>query len=339
MKGNDPKYKYEQGRGFKDRIKRHAKLIERTRNEIKKVVIGQEEMINDVLRAIIAGGHVLLEGVPGLAKTLLVRTVSRVSGGKFVRIQFTPDLLPSDLVGMSVYRPQTKRFEIVKGPVFSNFVLADEINRASPKVQSALLECMQEKQVTIAGKTMPVPRPFFVLATQNPIETLGTYPLPEAQVDRFMFKVLVSYPKFNDEVIILENNVDVKKFKEFKLKRILELSHIAAMQEDVRKIYIDPILKKYIVRLTDATRNPEKYNIKLGKYIKYGGSPRMSIYLLLGARAEALMNGKTYVTPHFIRNIALQVMRHRVILKYEAIAEEISSDDVINEILKKVPVP
>ncbi|RLE44489.1 ATPase, partial [Candidatus Woesearchaeota archaeon] len=268
------KYDLEQSeKGFKERIKNYAKLIERARNEIKKVIIGQDEMINDVLRAIIAGGHVLLEGVPGLAKTLLVRTVSRVSGGKFVRIQFTPDLLPSDLIGMSVYRPQTKRFEIVKGPVFSNFVLADEINRASPKVQSALLECMQEKQVTIAGKTIPVPRPFFVLATQNPIETLGTYPLPEAQVDRFMFKVLVSYPKFNEEVIILENNIDVKKFDEFKLKRVLELSNIGAMQEDVRKIYIDPILKKYIVSLTDATRNPEKYGIKLGKYIRYGGSP------------------------------------------------------------------
>lgn len=332
-------FSYKGSTEFKSRIKRHYETINKARKEIKKVIIGQDEMVNDILRAIIARGHVLLEGVPGLAKTLLVKTVSKISGGKFCRIQFTPDLLPSDLIGMSIYRPQTKRFEIIKGPVFNNFILADEINRASPKVQSALLECMQEKQVTIAGKTMLVPTPFFVLATQNPIETLGTYPLPEAQVDRFMFKVLVDYPKSDEEIIILENNIDVKKFEYFKLKTVLSLKDISEMEKDVRNIYIDPVLKKYIVNLTAATRHPEKYNIKLGRYIKYGGSPRMSIYLLLAARAEAIIKNMTYVTPHLIRNIAPQVMRHRVILKYEAIAEEISSDDIIKEVLRKVPVP
>src|SRR3989338_4272413 len=319
-------------------LKEHKKRIDTARDEIGKTVIGQRETVDSVLRAIIAGGHVLLEGVPGLAKTLLVNTMSVITGSMFSRIQFTPDLLPSDIVGLTSYQREVG-FYTIKGPVFANLVLADEINRAPPKVQSALLEAMQEHQVTIGKETFPLPKPFFVLATQNPIEQTGTYPLPEAQVDRFLFKLTIGYPSVEEEQKILSRNIEVRRFADVDLKAVITPEDILRMQEDAKQIYLDQKLERYIVSIVDATRNPARYKVKQGHYIGYGSSPRGSIGLLLGAKAECLLNARTFVTPHDIKKVARDVLRHRVIINYEGQAEGVTPDDIIKEILDKVPVP
>lgn len=319
-------------------LKTHKEQLERVKAEVRKAVVGQDETVDSVLRAVIAGGHVLLEGVPGLAKTLLVNTVSVITGSIFSRIQFTPDLLPSDIVGLTSYQREVG-FYTIKGPVFANLVLADEINRAPPKVQSALLEAMQEHQVTIGKETFPLPKPFFVLATQNPIEQAGTYPLPEAQVDRFLFKLNIGYPSLEEEQKILSVNIEVRKFAGIELERVMTPEDILTMQADMKRVYLDPKLEKYIVSIVDATRNPDKYKVKQGRFIAYGASPRGSIGLVLGAKAECLLRARTYVTPHDVKKVGMDVLRHRIIINYEGQAEGITSDDVIKEILDKVPVP
>lgn len=316
----------------------HKEHLDRVKEEIAKAVVGQRETVDSVLRAILAGGHVLLEGVPGLAKTLLVNTMSVITGSMFSRIQFTPDLLPSDIVGLTSYQREVG-FYTIKGPVFANLVLADEINRAPPKVQSALLEAMQEHQVTIGKETFPLPKPFFVLATQNPIEQTGTYPLPEAQVDRFLFKLTIGYPSVEEEQKILSRNIEVRRFADVELQAVMTPEDILRMQEDVKQIYLDQKLERYIVSIVDATRNPARYKVKQGHYIGYGSSPRGSIGLLLGAKAECLLNARTFVTPHDIKKVARDVLRHRIIINYEGQAEGVTPDDIIKEILDKVPVP
>ena len=323
---------------FEKRVKDYKNYVNKIEQEISKLVIGQHEAVRGFLRAIICNGHVLVEGVPGIGKTLLVNTLSTITGCKFSRIQFTPDLLPSDIVGLTSYQRE-EGFYTIKGPLFSNFVLADEINRAPPKVQSALLEAMQERQATIGKETFEITPPFFVLATQNPIEHAGTYPLPEAQVDRFLFKILMKYPSMEDEQKILTTNIQIKKFKDYDLKKIISPNDIMRMQQDVQKVYLDPKLEKYIVSLVDCTRHPDKYKLKLGKYIDFGSSPRASIGLYLASKAEAFINAKAFVTPQDIKKIAKDVLRHRIILNYEGQAEGISSDQIIEEILAKVPVP
>ncbi|MBT4647227.1 MoxR family ATPase [archaeon] len=322
---------------FEKKVKAYQHLFEEVRNEIGKAVIGQKEALNTLLEALIANGHVLVEGIPGIAKTLLIRTLSTVTGCEFRRIQFTPDLLPTDIIGITSY-DENKGFYTIKGPIFSNFVLADEINRAPPKVQSALLESMQEKQVTIGKTSYHLPKPFFVMATQNPVEQLGTYQLPEAQVDRFIFKLMMSYPDMKDEIKILETNMTLNKFEDFELKPILHSEMIINLQQDVKKIYLDKKIEKYIVKIVDATRNPQKYHLNLGKYVEFGASPRGSIGLYIGSKAHAMMNGKTYVTPYDVKSIAMNVLRHRIILNYEGQAEDVKTDDVVKEILDKVPV-
>jgi len=322
----------------KERIEMFAKRFEEAKEEIGKIVIGQEETVNLILEALIANGHVLLEGVPGIGKTLLVRTLSAIIGCTYSRIQFTPDLLPTDIVGVTTYE-EGKGFFTVKGPVFANFVLGDEINRSPPKVQSALLEAMQERQVTIGKETFALPFPFFVMATQNPIENLGTYQLPEAQLDRFLFKIIVSYPSVDEEEIILENNISLQKFEKFSTKAILSDNDIIEVQELVKEIYVDGKIKTYIVRLIDATRNPEKYNLELSKkFINFGASPRGSIGLFIAAKAHAMIVGKTYVTHKDVKDVALAVLRHRILLNFEGQAEGIKTEDIIDEILKKVPL-
>ena len=316
----------------------HKEHLDRVKEEIAKAVVGQKETVDSVLRALLAGGHVLLEGVPGLAKTLLVNTMSVITGSMFSRIQFTPDLLPSDIVGLTSYQREVG-FYTIKGPVFANLVLADEINRAPPKVQSALLEAMQEHQVTIGKETFPLPKPFFVLATQNPIEQTGTYPLPEAQVDRFLFKLTIGYPSVEEEQKILSRNIEVRRFADVDLKAVITPEDILRMQEDAKQIYLDQKLERYIVSIVDATRNPARYKVKQGHYIGYGSSPRGSIGLLLGAKAECLLNARTFVTPHDIKKVARDVLRHRIIINYEGQAEGVTPDDIIKEILDKVPVP
>ncbi len=316
----------------------HKEHLDHVKEEIAKAVVGQKETVDSVLRALLAGGHVLLEGVPGLAKTLLVNTMSVITGSMFSRIQFTPDLLPSDIVGLTSYQREVG-FYTIKGPVFANLVLADEINRAPPKVQSALLEAMQEHQVTIGKETFPLPKPFFVLATQNPIEQTGTYPLPEAQVDRFLFKLHIGYPTIEEEQKILSLNIEVRRFADVDLQPAITPEDILRMQEDAKRIYLDQKLERYIVSIVDATRNPARYKVKQGHYIGYGSSPRGSIGLLLGAKAECLLNARTFVTPHDIKKVARDVLRHRVIINYEGQAEGVTPDDIIKEILDKVPVP
>ncbi len=323
---------------LKKKIKNYTELIKEVRQEISKIVVGQDVVIDGLLRAVISNGHVLLEGVPGIAKTLMVRTLSKVTRCSFNRIQFTPDLLPTDIIGITAYE-EKKGFFTIKGPIFNNFILADEINRAPPKVQSALLEGMQEKQVTIGKETFPLPDPFFVLATQNPIESLGTYPLPEAQVDRFLFKLNIGYPTVEEEQHILKKNITLRRFEEYTLKAIITPQDIINLQNDVKQIYLDNKIEKYVIRLVDCTRNPEKYKIKLGKYIEFGASPRASIGLFIASKAEALLQGDLFVTPHHVKKIAPDVLRHRVILNYEGQAEGIKTDTVVEEVLSRVPIP
>ncbi|MEM2131131.1 MAG: MoxR family ATPase [Candidatus Woesearchaeota archaeon] len=322
---------------LKQEISLYQKKFDELRYEVSKIVVGQNEVMNSVIEAILSNGHCLVEGIPGIAKTLLLRTLSIAMGCDFKRIQFTPDLLPSDIVGVTAY-DEKKGFYTIKGPVFANIVLGDEINRAPPKVQSALLEAMQEKQVTIGKNSFSLPKPFFVMATQNPIEQMGTYPLPEAQIDRFIYKIIMKYPPMEDEEKILKQNISLKRFEDYNISAILKPEEIVKIQEDVKKIYSDPKIEKYIVRIVDATRNPHKYNLELGKYIEFGSSPRASISLYIASKAHALLNGKIFVTPQDIKEVALNIFRHRIMLNYEGQAEDVKTEDIIKEILAKVPV-
>lgn len=310
--------------------------IVQLKKEISKVIVGQEEVIDKVLIAILAGGNLLLEGAPGLAKTLLVSTLSKGCCLNFSRIQFTPDLLPSDILGTKIFNQKTGEFITKKGPIFTNFLLADEINRAPPKTQSALLEAMQEKQVSILGDTYKLSRPFLVMATQNPIEQEGTYPLPEAQVDRFMMKLIVNYPSISDEINILNRMTTNEKIA---IKPILSSRDIDKYQTSVRDIYVDNLIKEYVVTLIDATRKPEKYNLELGKYIKWGASPRANIWAILGAKANAFISNRDYVNADDVREVICDVLRHRIILTYEAQIDNIDSQDIIDEILNTIESP
>jgi MoxR-like ATPase len=303
---------------------------------VKRVVVGQDRFLERVMVAMLAQGHLLVEGVPGLAKTLTVKTLARTMQGQFKRIQFTPDLVPADLVGTRIYNQKTGEFSTALGPVFTNLLLADEINRAPAKVQSALLEVMQERQVTIAGETHKVPNPFLVMATQNPIETEGTYPLPEAQVDRFMMKVLVDYPTDEEEFVIVERVTGPA----VTVSSVATTEQLAALQQECRRVYVDPSLVQYAVRLVSATRNPERHGLKdLRKYITFGASPRATINLTEGARALAMLRGRTYVLPDDMSDLVADVMRHRIVLSYEALSEGLSADALVGKIMAKVPAP
>ena len=311
-------------------------LMERILYEVKRVVVGQDHFLERVLVAILAQGHLLVEGVPGLAKTLTVKTLSRTIRGTFRRIQFTPDLVPADLIGTRIYNQKTGEFNTSLGPVFTHLLLADEINRAPAKVQSALLEVMQECQVTIAGETHRVPLPFLVMATQNPIETEGTYPLPEAQIDRFMMKVLVGYPSEEEEFVIVERVTGVAQ----DVAAVATTDELAALQRECRTGYIDPALMQYAVRLVAATRTPERFGIKdLARYITFGASPRATIHLVEAARALAFLRGRAYVLPEDVTDLAPDVLRHRLSLSYEALADAVTPDQLIARIMQQVRAP
>lgn len=316
-------------------VQEAANTILSLRKEISKAFFGQEPVVNSLIRSLLCDGHVLLEGVPGIAKTLVIKSLAEVSGCSAKRIQFTVDLLPTDILGLTSYTPQ-KGFEVVKGPIFANFVIADEINRSPPKTQSALIEAMQEKQVTIGKTTFALPKPFFVMANQNPLENEGVYTLPEAQVDRFLFKIVFSYPSSQDEVNIMENNTTFKRFEEIKLKAIVTPEKILQMQKLTHKIYVDEKIKKYIVDIVTKSRVKD---FELGKYIELGASPRASIGLYIAAKAEALMQGRNYVIPRDVKTVAYDVLRHRLILSFRSRAENVDADKVISEILRAVPVP
>lgn len=319
-----------------ERIQQANDMISMCKKEISKRVVGQEEMVENILIGIIAGGHLLLEGVPGLAKTLVVRTIAEIMDGSFKRIQFTPDLLPADLIGTMIYRPQTGEFTPRKGPIFSNIILADEINRAPAKVQSALLEAMQERQVTLGKETYNLDLPFFVLATQNPIEQEGTYPLPEAQLDRFIMKVLVTYPSNEEEVNILrlmgiERNIIVNK--------VINKEKLGIIRNIAESIRVDKKIEEYIVSLVSASRETDRHKGEYVKYVEFGASPRASIHLLACSRIKALLQNRNFVLPEDVKDVAYNVLRHRIILTYEAESEELSSDNIISQILEYVHVP
>jgi len=319
------------------KIQQESQFIEKLTEEVGKVVVGQKYMIERLFIGLLSNGHVLLEGVPGLAKTLTVRTLSDAIKTKFQRIQFTPDLLPADLIGTLIYSQKDGKFETKKGPIFSNIILADEINRSPAKVQSALLEAMQERTVTIGENTFPLDDPFLVLATQNPIEQEGTYPLPEAQVDRFIMKLSVSYPTPEEELEIMRR---MSKGAEPKAKAVVLPKDIIKAREVVEEIYIDPKIEQYIVDIVFATRNPKDYGLDdLADLISYGASPRASIYLTKTARAHAFLQRRGYVTPEDVRAIGMDVLRHRVIVTYEAEAEELTAEDVVRKVLNKIEVP
>lgn len=313
-----------------------ASLMEQVLYEVKKVVVGQDRFLERVLVALLARGHLLVEGVPGLAKTLTVNTLADVVGGTFKRIQFTPDLVPADLIGTRIYNQKTGDFSTLLGPVFCNLLLADEINRAPAKVQSALLEVMQERQVTIAGETHKVPNPFVVMATQNPIETEGTYALPEAQVDRFMMKVLVGYPTEEEEYVIVSRVTGAMQA----VARVATTEQLLALQKKVRELYVDPTLMQYAVKVVAATRDPEKAGLKdAAKLVMYGASPRATIGMIEAGRALAFLRGRDYVLPEDVIDITPDVLRHRVVLSYEALSDGTSADDLIRQILKAIPKP
>jgi len=313
-----------------------AQLMEQILYEVKRVVVGQDRFLERVMVAMLAQGHLLVEGVPGLAKTLTVRTLADTIRGRFKRIQFTPDLVPADLVGTRIYNQKTGEFSTALGPVFTNLLLADEINRAPAKVQSALLEVMQERQVTIAGESHKVPSPFLVMATQNPIETEGTYPLPEAQVDRFMMKVLVDYPTDEEEFVIVERVTGPA----VTVSSVATTEQLAALQHECRRVYVDPSLVQYAVRLVSATRAPEKHGLKdVGKYITFGASPRATINLTEGARALAMLRGRTYALPEDMTDLVPDVLRHRLVLSYEALSEGLSADALVAKIMSKIASP
>jgi MoxR-like ATPase len=305
--------------------------------EVEKVIVGQRGMVDRLLIGLLTGGHILLEGVPGLAKTLAVRTLALGLRLSFHRIQFTPDLLPADVIGTQIFNPRTGEFSIKKGPIFAHCVLADEINRAPAKVQSALLEAMQEKQVTIGDTTYPLEQPFLVLATQNPIEQEGTYPLPEAQVDRFMLKVKLTYPNVNEELAILNRMAAVEP--KLYVEPVLTADDIFTLRTAIDQIHVDDKVKRYIVDVVHATRSPAEYGLDIAPYIQYGASPRGTIFLTRGARAQALLEGRGYVTPQDVKAIGYDVLRHRVSITYEAEAEELSSDDLLKRIFDHLKVP
>lgn len=315
---------------------RGMKPAERTLYEVKKVIVGQDHLLEGMLVALLARGHMLVEGVPGLAKTMAIKTLAQAVGGEFKRIQFTPDLVPADLVGTRIYNQKTGEFNVSLGPVFANLLLADEINRAPAKVQSALLEVMQERQVTIGRETFRAPNPFLVMATQNPIETEGTYELPEAQVDRFMIKVLVGYPTPTEEFVIVERMIGSLQA----VQPVLSLEALLELQKRTDQVYVDPALIEYGVRLATATRSPANVGLKdIGHYITYGASPRASINLILTAKAMAFIRGREYVLPQDVLDMALDVMRHRLVLSYEALSDGVTADDLLKRIIDAAPVP
>ena len=318
-------------------LSKYVDQINQLRAEIGRVVVGQENMISRLLVGVLTGGHILLEGVPGLAKTTAIKSLADALDAKFQRVQFTPDILPADLIGTMIYVPAQGSFQTRKGPIFANFVLADEINRAPSKVQSALLEAMQERQVTIGEKTWELEAPFLVMATQNPIEQEGTYPLPEAQVDRFMLKVKIGYPSFDEEREIFDRGMD--NFSD-KPRSVLTAQDVLKLQEVVEQIYIDPSVRDYILNVVRATRNPLEFGIKvLTDKIEFGASPRASLCIGKGAKALALLTNRGYVTPQDVKDIAADALRHRIVLSYEAEADEMTTDDVVEKILEIVPVP
>ena len=324
-------------RELNERIERQSSFVTNLTAGMDQIIVGQKHLVESLLIGLLSDGHVLLEGVPGLAKTLAIKTLASLIDAQYSRVQFTPDLLPADVIGTMVYSQKDETFQVKKGPVFANFVRADEINRAPAKVQSALLEAMQERQVTIGTETFPLPEPFLVLATQNPIEQEGTYPLPEAQVDRFMLKVVIDYPKMEEEKLIIRQNINGDKFN---VKPILKAQEIIEARKVVRQVYLDEKIERYIVDIVFATRYPEKYDLKeLKDMIGFGGSPRASINLALAARTYAFIKRRGYVIPEDVRAVAHDVLRHRIGLTYEAEAINLTSDEIISKILNKVEVP
>lgn len=320
-----------------DAVKSQSEFIPKIKEQMHQVIIGQDKLIEGLLIGLLANGHVLLEGIPGLAKTLSVKSLAAAIKAGFHRIQFTPDLLPADLLGTLIYNPQSGNFAVKKGPIFANIILADEINRAPAKVQSALLEAMEERQVTIGDTTYPLADPFMVLATQNPIEQQGTYPLPEAQLDRFMLKLKIAYPSKDEELLIMERMAQTSRTLD--IKPLITPEELVKVRKVVDQIYMDPKIKDYIVNLIVATREPSQFNLEIADYIEYGASPRATINLALAAKAYAFMQGRGYVVPHDVKSIAPDILRHRIILTYEAEAEEVSAETLIARILDEVEVP
>ncbi|MEE1147278.1 MAG: MoxR family ATPase [Bacteroidaceae bacterium] len=324
-------------RALNEQIERQSAFVTNLQTGMAQVIVGQKHLVESLLIGLLSDGHVLLEGVPGLAKTQAIKTLAALVDAQFSRIQFTPDLLPADVIGTMIYSQKEESFQVEKGPVFANFVLADEINRAPAKVQSALLEAMQERQVTIGKNTFALPKPFLVLATQNPIEQEGTYPLPEAQVDRFMLKVIIDYPKLEEEKLIIRQQI---KGEEQSIRPLLSTNEIIEARDVVRKVYLDEKIEQYIADIVFSTRYPEKYGLKeIKDYIEFGGSPRASINLALASRAYAFIKRRGYVIPEDVRAVAHDVLRHRIGLTYEAEANNINSDEIISKILNKVEVP
>jgi MoxR-like ATPase len=315
---------------------KNGKPMEKVLYEVKKIIVGQDILLERLIVALLARGHILVEGVPGLAKTMAIKTLAEAIGGQFQRIQFTPDLVPADLIGTRIYNQKTGEFDTSFGPVFTNLLLADEINRAPAKVQSALLEVMQERQVTIGRESHKVPNPFLVMATQNPIESEGTYPLPEAQVDRFMLKVLVDYPTQTEEFVIVERMTGALQA----LQQVLDTEQLLSLQQAVDEVYVDPALIEYAVKLVTATRSPQQVGQgELDRFLSFGASPRASINLILAARALAFVRGRNYALPQDVHDLALDVIRHRLVLSYEALADDMSSDDILNQLINAIPVP
>ncbi|HEX9017603.1 MAG TPA: MoxR family ATPase [Anaerolineaceae bacterium] len=313
-----------------------SKPMERVLYEVKKIIVGQDHLLERMVVALLARGHLLVEGVPGLAKTMAIKTLAESIGGEFKRIQFTPDLVPADLIGTRIYNQKTGEFNTSLGPVFTNLLLADEINRAPAKVQSALLEVMQEHQVTIGRETYPVPNPFLVLATQNPIETEGTYALPEAQVDRFMLKVVVGYPTVSEEFVIVERMTGLLQ----SVQKVLTTNDLLGLQKKADEVFVDPALINYAIRMVTATRSPKDFGLKeLEHYIMFGASPRASINLILTARALAFVRGRNYALPQDVLDMALDVLRHRIVPTYEALSDNVTSDDLLKKILDRIPIP
>lgn len=320
-----------------ERVEQESEVLQRVRTEIAKVIIGQDYLIDGLLLGLLCNSHILIEGVPGLAKTLSVTTLAQTIKASFRRIQFTPDLLPADLIGTLIYNPRSGEFTTKKGPIFANVILADEINRAPAKVQSALLEAMQERQVTIGDESYPLEDPFMVLATQNPIEQEGTYPLPEAQIDRFMFKLKVDYPNKEDELTILRRMA--KTATDTVVQPMVQPEDIVRLRSTTDEIYIDEKLEEYIVDIVQATRSPQDYGLEIASLVQYGASPRATIYLTVAAKAHAFLQGRGYVTPQDVKSVGMDVLRHRVIISYEAEAEEKTSEDVVQMVFDSVEVP
>lgn len=316
-------------------VSKVASNIKLIKQEMSKMIVGQDKTIDSFIRALLCNGNVFVEGVPGIAKTLIVKVLGIVSGCDVKRVQFTVDLLPTDIVGLTIYKPN-KGFEVIKGPVFANFLIADEINRSPPKTQSALLEAMQERQVTIGKQSFSLPKPFFVMATANPIEQSGVYTLPEAQLDRFLFKIVMDYPQREEERLIMRQNTDLKHLDDFKIKKVISTSDIIEVQKLVKRIYLSSEVEGYILDIVEATRDKKR---KYSKYVDWGASPRAAIGLFIASKAQALMNGRNFVIPQDVKDVAFEILRHRILLNYEAEAENVSVDFIIKEILEETPVP